>query len=152
MNECQLAELSDGRLLLNMRNYGEPKNRRAVCISSDGGATWGDFMVDTALIEPICQASLIAHRHEGGYGLLLSNPASTKRQRMTIRYSADNGHSWPHGQVLHTGPAAYSCLAPLSSDAVGCLYEAGEKNPYEAILFQKVSLGRLLSLPRPTDE
>lgn len=153
MNECQVAELPDGRLMLNMRNYGEPKNRRAVCISSDGGATWDDFYVDAALVEPICQASLLAVEHRGGQGLLFLNPASTKREQMTLRYSADAGNSWPYGQVLHAGPAAYSCLAPLGAEAVGCLYEAGEKNPYESIQFHKVSFGRLLSqsLPAASD-
>jgi sialidase-1 len=128
LNECQVAELRDGTLLLNMRSY-HGHNRRAVARSRDGGHSWGEVEFDQALVEPVCQASLMS-----ADGLLLfSNPASTKRENMTVRASRDDGRTWPVSLVLESGPAAYSCLAPLGRNRFACLYERGERSPYERI-------------------
>ena len=123
-NECQVAELSDGALLLNMRSYAG-RNRRAVALSRDGGLTWLDTHLDEALIEPVCQASLVRFpkKTRGRYWLLFSNPADVKRDRMTIRLSQDDGATWPVSRLLYEGPAAYSSLAVLNHRDIGCLYE-----------------------------
>ena len=60
MNECTVAERSDGTLLLNMRSY-RGRNRRAVATSEDGGVTWSASRDDPQLIEPICQGSNPLH-------------------------------------------------------------------------------------------
>ena len=67
-DECQVVELHDGRLMVNMRNYWaregnkmELGSKRATSISHDGGETWGELRFDEELIEPICQASFIKH-------------------------------------------------------------------------------------------
>jgi sialidase-1 len=132
-NECAVVELNDGSLLLNMRSY-HGKNRRALARSTDGGLTWGAFQLDEALVEPVCQASFIRHSRST---LLFSNPASTKRERMTVRSSRDGGRTWSQGRVLHAGPAAYSSLAALRGGLVGCLYERGEKSSYDLITFAR---------------
>jgi sialidase-1 len=72
--------------------------------------------------------------------LVFANPASKKRERMTVRFSPDDGKTWPASRVLHDGPAAYSCLAVLPDGGVGCLYERGDKGPYETITFARMSL------------
>jgi len=134
-NECQTAELSDGRVLLNMRTVRKT-NRRLVAVSADGGETFAEPVEDAALVEPACQASLIRL----GKGVLaFSNPASTKREKMTVRLSPDDGKTWPHGRVLYEGPAAYSCLSVLPDGRIGCLYERGEKGPYERIVLARFS-------------
>jgi sialidase-1 len=135
-NECAVVELRDGSLLLNMRNYSGT-NRRALARSRDGGLTWGEFREDEALIEPVCQASLI--RYDRGR-LLFSNPASKKRERLAVRVSEDDGRSWAHSRVLHEGPSAYSSLVLLRGGQVGCLYECGEKSPYETITMARFGL------------
>ena len=132
-NECQVVELADGTLLLNMRSY-HGKNRRAVARSRDGGLTWSPVTLDEALVEPVCQASFV--RHSKGR-LLFSNPADTRRVMMTVRVSYDEGTTWPVRRVLHGGPSAYSCLAALRGGAVGCLYERGDEHPYEKITFAR---------------
>ena len=58
VNECEVVEISDGRLLLNMRSYAPGERARQVALSADGGHTWSDQRADPALIEPICQASI----------------------------------------------------------------------------------------------
>jgi sialidase-1 len=137
-NESQVVERADGSLLLNMRGY-TGKNRRLVAVSKDGGETFSRPVPDSELIEPVCQASILRHPGKKG-GILFSNPASTKREKMTVRLSRDEGKSWAHAKLLHAGPAAYSCLAVLSDGQIGCLYERGEKSPYETITFARFSL------------
>ena len=144
LNECQVIELTDGRLMLNSRNYDRRQKQRAVCFSDDGGLTWSGFRHDATLIDPICQASLIRYRSADAPGaplVLFSNPASeNERIRMTVRLSCDDGRSWPLSTQLHAGPAAYSCLAPLPDGTIGCLYESGDKHPYEKIAYARFSL------------
>ncbi len=139
-NESAVAELADGSLILNMRSY-HGKRRRAVVRGTDGGLTWSELAFDGALIEPVCQASLI--RAGKGSRLLFSNPASETRQNLTVRLSEDGGKTWPRSKVLHAGPAAYSNLAMLPGGAVGCLYERGEKKAYEIIAFARFPLSLL---------
>jgi len=134
-NECQVVELNDGKLVLNMRSY-HGRNCRALSTSSDGGLTWSELTFDEALIEPICQASLIRH----GKGLLFANPAATSRVKMTVRLSTDEGKTWSAAKVLHEGPSAYSCLAALPDGTIGCLYERGQKSAYERITFAYFTL------------
>jgi sialidase-1 len=139
VNECQIVELHDGRLMLNMRNYlykGNDDKMRAVSYSSDQGITWSKPLRDPELPEPICQASLITYCEKVGEKpiLLFSNPArNDRRTTMTVKASFDEGDTWPKSMVLYDGPAAYSCLAVLNDGLIGCLYEAGTKNPYEKI-------------------
>ncbi len=66
-NESEVAELSDGTVMINARNssasldaskygYGTA-DYRIVALSKDGGASWMSARRDTNLIEPVCQAS-----------------------------------------------------------------------------------------------
>lgn len=137
-NECQVAELADGTLVLNMRSY-MGNNRRLIAFSKDGGITWSKPVEDSTLIEPVCQGSVIGVPGIVD-GLLFSNPASTKRENLTVRLSRDGGKTWPKSTVLHAGPAAYSCLAMLPGGEAACLYERGEKGAYETITFARFPL------------
>ncbi len=142
-NESMVVELADGSLMVNMRSrYGT--NRRAVAISSDQGRTWEGFRHDPALIEPVCQASFIrctakADGHMKNR-LLFANPASTKREKMTVRISYDEGRTWPASKTVYPGPSAYSCLAVLPDGSIGLLYERGITNPYESVTFARFTL------------
>lgn len=143
-NECQAVELDDGRVLLNMRSY-HGEHRRAIATSCDGGLTWSDVTLDPALVEPVCQASLVRCVREGSSVVLFANPASTRRERLTVRASDDGGRTWPMARVLHAGPAAYSCLSVLADGSIGCLHERGERHPYEEIAFARFSLAWLMA-------
>jgi sialidase-1 len=147
VNECEVVELTGGRLMLNMRNYDRSQRRRKVSISRDGGMTWGVIYADTALIEPICQASIRRYSWPGRGSqdiILFSNPAhEEERVNMAVRLSYDGGKSWPSSQSLHAGPSAYSCLAVLPNGDVACLYEAGENQPYESIVFARFQMAWL---------
>ena len=148
VNESEVAELSDGRLLLNMRNYAPGERNRKIAHSRDGGQTWSDLVSDSTLIEPICQASLQRFQfpEEGASILLFSNPASkTKRENMTLRASFDEGQTWPKSLLVHNSMSAYSDIVRLSDGMIGLLYEAGPDHDqaYFGIAFRRIALSEL---------
>ncbi|MCK4746159.1 MAG: exo-alpha-sialidase [Bacteroidales bacterium] len=146
VNECTVAELTGGRIILNMRNYDRSQKSRKVAFSEDGGMTWAGLVADATLIEPICQASLLMVRssEEKSHTLLFLNPAhEDERRMMTLRTSHDGGVSWTGAMVLHKGPAAYSDLTRLSNGDLGCLYEAGVSSPYQGIVYHEISWQQL---------
>lgn len=140
VNECSVAELPGGTLMLNMRNYNGLRIRQ-VATSSDGGQRWSALRGDSALVEPVCQGSLLWYDKKGRKPFLaFSNPASQKsRTQMTVRISYDQGATWPLSIPVHEGPSAYSNLAILPNGNLACYYEGGSKSPYEKILFKVVS-------------
>ena len=143
-DECQVVELEDGRLLMNMRMQDRIEGYRALARSGDGGETWSEPVYDENLPCVVCQASFI----RDGSRLLFSNPAPPgpatyergERINLTVRASEDEGKSWPITRFLHEGPSAYSCLCALHDGEIGCLYEGGEKSCYERIIFKRFSL------------
>ena len=103
VNECAIAELENGDLMLNMRNYDRNSKNRKISISKDGGISWSVLKNDDTLIEPICQGSLLSD----GDQLFFSNPASKKsRKNMTLRLSVDDGLSWDKKISINKGPSA----------------------------------------------
>lgn len=151
-NECQVAERSDGSLLINMRNHwGRDRvdrtkgGVRTVAVSKDGGKTWNDARFDKTLIEPVCQASLIRYSSREGMKdrLLFCNPAHpTKRRLLTIRLSYDDGTTWPVSKQLTTWEdlfAGYCCLAVLPGGEIGCMYERLQKDRV-GLAFMRFSL------------
>lgn len=139
VNECTVAELQNGQLLLNMRNYDRTQKSRKVSYSSDGGISWTNIQPDLALIEPICQASLIFI--EKNQTLYFLNPASSEsRANMTLKSSRDFGKTWQTEKVLNSDPSAYSDLTLINKKTLGCLYEGGRLTPYEGIIFTTFKL------------
>ncbi len=145
--EAQVAELTDGSLMLNMRDdrnrtdKGET-NGRAVAITRDLGQTWKTHpSSNAALKEPNCMGSLISANiwldGQTQKVLFFSNPNSkTERTNMTIKASLDEGQTWPreyHITLNETIGFGYSCLSMIDEDTVGILYE-GVKDIY----FQKI--------------
>lgn len=141
-NESVIVQTTEGSLYFNCRSYvGEKK--RAYAWSYDNGDIFPDFGWDKALVEPICEASMIRFTDVKSYSknrILFSNPASIQRERMTIRISYDECKTWNSGKVLHAGPSAYSDLCIASDTSICCLYERGEKNPYETLTFAQFDL------------
>ena len=136
-NESTITELSDGKLQLNMRASGA--TARLVAVSADGGETFTGMKTDYALVEPVCQGSLTSGTANGSFGVFFSNPASTTRVNMTIKWSADNGSTWGKYYRVHAGPSAYSDLVMLSGTHIGILYEGGTTTPYQGIAFRQIA-------------
>ncbi len=143
-NECEVAELSNNNLMLNMRNSGT-EHRRKIATSSDGGINWTYLGVDNTLISPTVQASL--HRFSFTSNILLfSNPSDTdERKNMTIRLSKNDGLTWTGSLLLNNGFAAYSDLENYNENRVAILYEAGEttNDRYQGISFETFDISKI---------
>ncbi|MDY7110429.1 MAG: exo-alpha-sialidase [Planctomycetota bacterium] len=153
VNECQVIELTDGRLMLNMRNYDRNRKYRAVCVSDNGGRSWSPYRLGDPLMEPICQASLIRYTPADAPGrpmVLFSNPADTeKRVNMTVRLSYDDGLTWPVSRCIYEGSSAYSCLAVFPDGRIGLL---SERDNYGRITFSSFTLDWLTDGKAPVKE
>ncbi|MBW8200621.1 sialidase family protein [Flagellimonas abyssi] len=149
--EAQVVQISEGTLMLNMRddrnraNRKDSLNGRSVAVSGDMGETWEEHPTSRkALIEPNCMASIVAYDHpQRGKILFFSNPDSkTRRNHITIKTSFDLGMSWPEENQIELyadDTYGYSCLSIIDENHLGILYE-GKKELY----FQKIPLSELI--------
>lgn len=141
--EAQVAEVEPGVLMLNMRdNRG---GSRAVYTTTDFGQTWKEHESSrTALIEPVCMASLISVKAKdnvlGKDLLIFSNPNSTSaRKDMTIKISMDGGKIWSADHQLLLDEDynwGYSCLTMIDKETIGILYESSVAH----MTFQSIKL------------
>ncbi|NND33419.1 MAG: exo-alpha-sialidase [Saprospiraceae bacterium] len=141
--ESQVVELSDGSLMLNMRD--DRGGSRSVFITHDMGKNWQEHSSSrSALPEPICMASLIRHEYRNQSLLIFSNPADTgARRNITIKLSFDEGKSWPesyHTRIDSGTGRGYSCLTSIDPDTIAILYEGSRAD----LVFQKFALTDLL--------
>lgn len=138
-SEAQIAELSDGSLLLTMRDESRSGKRAWASYrwkDDLAGGTWDAPRLD--LPDPTCMASLV--RHPSG-ALLFSNAATANRRiALTVRVSRDDGRTWSAGRLLDPRPCAYSCLSVLADGSIGVLYEAGPRSGIEELTFARFSL------------
>lgn len=140
-NESSVAELSNGDLLLNMRNGS---GFRKASTSMDGGMNWSKALPDPDLPDPTCQGSLLSFSGTDHFLLLFSNAASSsERVNMTINLSTDDGNSWRKSYRVHEGPSAYSDIVMISKDHIGILYEGGKNRPYEGIIFENIPINQI---------
>jgi len=149
--ENMAAELSDGSILLTMRsgaNKGRMEgNGRVMAVTKDLGENWTAHPGSRkALIEPGCMASIIRHDYSvkgmKKSVLFFSNPDSkTARNRMTIKYSIDDGATWSTALLLDEfNSRGYSCLTSIDSETIGIFYESSQAD----IAFQAVKLTDLI--------
>lgn len=139
--EAQVVELSDGKLMLNMRD--DRGGSRAVYTTEDMGKSWQEHPTNRSeLIEPICMASIIRFDEDR---LLFSNPASTEgRYNITIKASNDDGASWPNSQQVLLDSEkgwGYSCMTKINNEYIGILYESSQAH----MTFQVVPISELTS-------
>lgn len=154
--ECMAVELSDGSVMLNMRDNRNRRNKevngRRICVTSDLGETWTEHPTSRkALIEPTCMASI--HRHtykEGGVEksiLLFCNPESyNSRDHMTLKISFDDGMTWSASKkiLLDEYPNfGYSCITSVDEATIGIFYESSQAQ----MTFQQVKLDELIGKP-----
>ncbi len=153
--ECAVVQLSDGSLMLNMRDNrnrtdSTASNGRTIAVTNDLGATWTEHSTSRGtLIEPTCMASFYKHNYtEDGVKknvLLFSNPnAKDGRHHMTVKVSFDDGRTWPseHWILLDEDRGrGYSCLTSVDEQHIGILYEGSQTD----MIFQKIPLKELLS-------
>ncbi|MEI6872740.1 MAG: sialidase family protein [Verrucomicrobiota bacterium] len=136
-NETALAELSDGRVMLNARTTSDT-NRRLITVSPNGATGWSTPRFDSALFDPKCMGSLIRLPSKEGRGrLLFSHPhnlkydangqeipgAHAERKNLSIQISDDDGQTWSGPKTVEKATSAYSDLALLPDGTTLCFYE-----------------------------
>lgn len=132
-NETNVAELSDGFILLNSR--ATPYRR--VTVSPDGVSGWNHTRPHRQLPDPSCCAGMTSVRLEGlPEALLFVNCASTEnRSHLTLRCSFDDGNTYPKSVLISELEGGYSDVAV---DGKGCIYVL-----YESDWGSRVFLARL---------
>ncbi len=136
-NETTAVELSDGRVMLNVRSESK-KHRRLVVTSADGATGWSTPRFDEALLEPICMASLVRYDFAGEHLILFSNPNNLEkgngpaapgsyrdRKNLSVRLSRDDAMTWPTVKSIEPGPSMYSDLAVTPAGTILCFYGRG---------------------------
>lgn len=142
-DEAKLMELTDGRLLISVRQSGA----RGYNISSDDGIHWGQQGRWDEMTTNACNGDILrvmATDQSDSINLLLhSLPNSMQRENVSLFASRDEGVSWQHIQTLFEGPSVYSSLTLMPNRCVGVLIE---KNPDGAceIWFQQWPVRELL--------
>jgi sialidase-1 len=136
-NETVVAQLVDGRVMLNVRSESKP-HRRLVTTSPDGIGGWTPAKFDDTLLEPICMASLVrlTGKESDKTRLLFTNPATVDaRKKITVRMSYDEGTTWPVSRMVEEGFSGYSDMAILPDHTVVMVYERGSvdnQSPYKS--------------------
>jgi hypothetical protein len=135
-NEAQIAEQSDGGIILIARNEGGLFRKYAQ--SEDGGQTWTNMRLNFELPGVACQGSLISVQSESNNQniMIYSNPADFNfRTKGVIRLSYDDGITWPVAKKIPADFFAYSCLTQMADGKIGLLYETEN---YREIVFTSI--------------
>lgn len=156
-NETVAVELSDGSVMLNVRNESKA-HRRLVTVSRDGATGWSEPRFDEALKEPICMGSLVRYPARFGAasaGLLFSNPdnltckggkevpgKNRDRINLTVKFSTDEGLTWPVSRVVEPGPSMYSDLAVARDGTIFCFYGRSVKTGVNNFAGDRLTLAR----------
>jgi sialidase-1 len=134
-NESTAAELSDGGILMNIRNQSGEGKYRLLAFSKNAGKKWDTVYLEKQLPDPVCEGSMINYTHSNGKKwLLFSNPDhQSKRQNLSLKASEDEGKTWRLVQVICAGSSAYSDLVIQKNGQIGVLYE---RDSYSQIVYQ----------------
>jgi len=143
-NETMAAELSDGRMMMSIRNQRGDIKQRILAYSSTGGASWDTAYFEPSLPDPVCQGSIITLGYKKGKAIIASCNAADEKRRdnLTLRISYDEGKTWKKSIVVDKSAdekkrdwAAYSDLVIIDKKTVGVFYE---RNGYAEIVFKTI--------------
>lgn len=137
-SETLAVQLSDGRVMLNIRNESDPR-RRLIAISPDGATGWTNPVYDEALLEPQCMGSLLRlyQNERQPNPILFANPDNLDRtlpgvwnraydrKRVTVKASLGDARTWAYSKVLEEGPSGYSDMTEAPDGNILMIYECG---------------------------
>ena len=138
-DETMIAELSDGGVLLNARQYGhsydtqgenyKPATQadayRHLSFSSTGIDSWSDVRKDTQLPDPACQGSMLSTTINKKHAILFTNCNNQSgRSNLTVRCSFDDGKTWVNKTILVDKVGGYSDIAVDREGTAYVLHEA----------------------------
>lgn len=142
LNEATLAEIGEGKILVNSRSYNEneePAGARALTVGifdDQDSATFQTTYLHPSLIDSGLQGAMLRYFAHDANTLLFANPANARiRKNLTVRLSHDGGLSWPVHRSVDPGPAAYNDLVCTNDGCIGTLYEAGNTGGIQFLSF-----------------
>lgn len=140
-NETVAIELTDGSVMLNVRNESKA-HRRLVTVSRDGATNWSTPRFDNALLEPICMGGIVRYSHDKPC-ILFCNPhnlakeggreepgKSRDRKNVSVKVSEDEGATWTVNKSIEPSWSAYSDIAVTPPKTILCFYGTGEKSSF----------------------
>jgi sialidase-1 len=136
-DECELVELADGRLMLDIRqNSGA---HRFLSTSGDGGKTWSQPRAGEKVSPVACAIERFTLKAGGDDRdrILWTGPKGPDRAHLVVRVSYDEGQTFVGERTIYKGPSAYSDLAILKDKTAGVLWERGADQGYQFITFAR---------------
>ena len=123
VNESQFIQLSNGSLLVDMRQSHGAK--RWMAVSSDGGTTWDAAYEGNEVTPVACAVERLTLESAGDdrNRILWTGPKGPGRNQLVLRVSYDEGKTFQNERLISAEPAAYSDLTVLADKTVGCLWE-----------------------------
>lgn len=143
-DEAKIVELASGDLLISSRNRAWKPTPRTYVISHDHGQSWSEPKTWTELQGNACNVALTRYslaRDGRGQGDILLHTLieASNRTNLRIYMSEDEGQTWPVGNTICTGEAAYSEVVRLKDGTIGIISEENDRPAYD-IYFTRVSL------------
>ena len=138
-DECQVVELADGRILMDIRQ--ETGSNRWFAQSTDGGATWGQPRPGMAVAPVACALERFTLKSDGEdcNRLLWTGPKEAARKQLRVLTSYDEGQTFSQGRLISEDYAAYSDLTMLKDHTLGVLWERGVSRGYQFITFTRLN-------------
>ena len=138
MNECAIASLPNGTVVMNARNYLGQANhsvKRALMWSHDEGVSWSAPYLNPDLPDPIVQGSMVAGSHTPlglgvGQPLFFTNAHSEwDRANDTLMMSTTGGATWQPLLRLQHGCSEYTGLVQFKDGRIGAGFDDGGPFP-----------------------
>lgn len=142
-DENQLVELSDGNLMMDIRQSKGPHRWRTV--SRDRGQTWSQPQPGHQVTPVACAIERLPHSASGREQDLLiwTGPKGPGRHTLILQLSSDDGKTFGQERILAAEPAAYSDLTVLPDGSVGVLWE---RDNYKKITFTRLQREMIANL------
>jgi sialidase-1 len=124
--------------------------------SPDGATNWSTPKFDDALLEPICMGGIVRYNYGDQNGILFSNPhnldkekgkaepgKTRDRKNVSVKFSRDEGKTWPTNKLIENGPSMYSDIAVTQSGTILCFYgRSGDNKGVAAFAGGRLTLAR----------
>jgi sialidase-1 len=136
-DENQVVELSDGRILMDIRQNSGPN--RMMAVSGDGGWTWFEPRPGLTVSPVACAIERFTLKAAGSDRdrILWTGPKGPDRANLVVRVSYDEGRTFPVERLIADKFAAYSDMTILKDGTAGVLWERGVESGYQFITFTR---------------
>jgi len=137
-NENQTVELTDGRILMDIRQG--KGDHRWFAESADGGCTWSAPRPGITVTPVACAIERLPIDHAGETGgrIVWTGPLGPDRRDLAVRVSRDSARTFEAPRLICKSMPAYSDLTLLPDGTVGVLWEHGIESPYETLTFTRL--------------